>query len=193
MRIRALGRTTLAIALATVGSGCTSTSHGQPPRHETSQQPQSRPLDRRRSMACTAKVIAARAGKRAAQSSNDELVIDIKNTAQAACTVSGYPRIRVVGLASTPDAAALQRLRVQHGATYFASDPSPRPITLRPGGTATFSIATTTGFGHADAITSLRIALRRWGSGRGLELTCDLPISAPPGRPAPVWETALTS
>jgi hypothetical protein len=144
-------------------------------------------------MACTAKVISARAGKRAAQSSNDELVIRIKDTAHAACTMSGYPRISVVSLASTPGAAARQRLRVKHGATYFASDPGPRLITLRPGGTATFSIATTTGFGHPDAVTSLRIALPRWGSGRSLALTCDLPISAPPGRPAPVWETALSN
>jgi hypothetical protein len=120
-------------------------------------------------------------------SSQDEAVITISNTGSTDCTVAGYPRIRAMG------AAGRLRIRVKRGDTYFVTDPGSRLIRLRPHGTASFSIATTLGYSHPQVITALRLTLPQWPHTRSLRVPCHSGISAPIGRPAPVWETALAA
>lgn len=179
------------IVLVAVAAGCTSAPNASHPRHQPRDSRSFVPISPARVGACPAHGTFARVIRSAAQSSQDELVVSIKNTGRTACKVIGYPRIRVLRPASLSDRRA--ELRVKHGDTYFASDLGPRPITLSPHGIATFSVATTTGFGHAEAVTDLRITLLQWRNRGGLTVPCHLPISGPPGRAAPLWETALTA
>ena len=180
------------IVLVTVAAGCAGAPNVTHRRRQPRDSRSLVSISPAHLAACPAHDTSARVTRFAAQSSQDELVVSIKNTGRTACTVSGYPRIRVVGPSSLPARRAV--LHVKHGDTYFASDPGPRPITLRPAGVATFSVATTTGFGHGVAVTALRLALPHWRRHRGgLTVLCHLPISGPPGAAAPLWETALTA
>lgn len=184
----------MAMVVLAVAAGCAS----HPPRGAaaapTQRPPQPSRHVRAKVAVCPLRSISARVVRSVAQSSSDELIISIRNTQRTACTVRGYPRIRVLGLGSSPSVAGRRTVvRVHHGDTYFAADPGSKPLTLRPDATATFSVVTTTGFGHADAITAIRAALLQWRSGAGLMLRCHLAVSAPPGRVAQLWETALSA
>ena len=86
------------------------------------------------------------------QGGNEGWTIGLQNKGNAACTVSGYPRLGLEGRHG-------QRLRstTQDGPTYFHGDPGPSPVILQPGGFAVAWLAygTVSGPGnvHAHSLT----------------------------------------
>ena len=86
------------------------------------------------------------------QGGNEGWTIGLQDKGNAACTVSGYPRLGLEGRHG-------QRLRsiTQDGPTYFHADPAPSSVILQPGGFAVAWLAygTVSGSGnvHAHSLT----------------------------------------
>ena len=82
------------------------------------------------------------------QGGNQGWTIGLQDKGNAACTVSGYPRLGLEGRHG-------QRLRsiTQDGPTYFHADPAPSSVILQPGGFAVAWLAygTVSGSGNVRA------------------------------------------
>lgn len=116
------------------------------------------------------------------ESSQDGYTITETNGGEYACTVTGYPRLRLVLHRRHRDYRV--RAIVTKGSTYFQPDPGPTSTTVQPGASVTAHVAYAD-FGKVQAVRTSGLVVRDQGTAWGLPVTF-------PGGAVDVWQARVT-
>jgi hypothetical protein len=148
------------------------------------------PAARLDSPRCTADQLRLRTVHTGSNMSQPYARIAVRNVSARACTVSGYPRLTARGVRVGRANVHRIAIHVKRGSFMEAHDRGARPIGLRPGGNAVFSVGTATAYGpRLVELRSLRVRLPRI-EGR-FHVALGIDASAPRGKRVPVFLTAL--
>lgn len=85
---------------------------------------------------CDSGRLAARVLSEQGATGHIQVVVGLRNTATRPCSVTGYPDAQLLAADGRPLPTT-----VEHGGSPAAPAATPRQVTLRPGGTASFALA----------------------------------------------------
>lgn len=128
---------------------------------------------------CANSTLSAANGQGEGAAGTETSVFILRNTGRATCILGGYP-----GMAFISARGTVLANRVTRGSSVAFRDPGPRTITLRPGGTASYSLAWN-GPQDAPCPTTARVLVTPPGSRQSLSLRTpgSTSISVCTGRP----------
>jgi hypothetical protein len=121
-----------------------------------------------------------------------ELVVALRNTANAGCALAGYPGVTAQAHPFAGGTTTTLPIAVQHGGVQGHVDPGPKPLAVGPYGSVSFALGVreSAGTGPRYVITELRVSLP------GDPVPVRAPISLTIGTtavPVPVSVTALVA
>ncbi len=117
------------------------------------------------------------------------VTVALRNDGNAACRVSGYPRVGVAGVGTSGRTGVLA-VREERGPIYERTDPGLHVVRLLPGESAVFHVGTATAYDvGGQTITRLRVRLP--GRLQALTVPVHLDASRPVMRRIPLGVTAL--
>jgi hypothetical protein len=119
------------------------------------------------------------------------VVIVLTNTDGSDCTLIGYPGISARGHTASGTASIPLPVTVRNGSVFARTDPGPHQLVLRPGGAASFALATQSAYDVQYLITKFLITVP--GDAEAMALPVTMSAAAPSGQPIPIGVTAFVA
>lgn len=184
----------LVVPMTFAVTACGSTHHGPGQATSTSASPPVTPPSSSspaEGAACQAPRLAAAIARRGGNASAPFVIVTLRNTGTAQCTLSGYPGISVYAGAS----ASPLPISIHHG-TYEQPDPGPHLVLVASGGMAWFALGTSTAYNGGMNVLVTKISISLPGGSPAavaLAVPAGLGLTSSRGSPAPVGITAFAA